>query len=71
MIRALKSLRDFLDTEQLKWLPGNLKVVPCILLTQNVGGDTGPMRTILQVFDAEGVHIGTIENPAFIPNKKV
>lgn len=69
MFQTLNSLRDFLDAEQLKWLPGNLQVRTCILLTQNVGGEDEPMRTILQVFDESGTHIGTIENPPFIPSR--
>lgn len=70
MIRTLKNLRDFLTPEQLKWLPGNLAVIPCILLSQSVGGDGEPLRTIVHVFNDLGTFIGTIEQPDYIPQKR-
>jgi len=66
MIKNLKHLRDFLDAEQMKWLPSNLKVESCILLTQQKEID-GVFTTVLHVFDNGGTWIGEITNPDFIP----
>jgi len=66
MLKNLKHLRDFLDAEQLKWLPSNIKVENCILLTQNKEID-GVFTTVLQVFDSSGTWIGEITMPDFIP----
>lgn len=68
MIKQLKHIRDFLDDEQMKWLPTNLKVESCILLTQNKLVDP-VYSTVLQVFDSGGTWIGEITNPDFIPKK--
>lgn len=69
MVRELRSLRDFLDDEQLKWLPGNFQLQTCVLLVQNVI-TSGTARRVVQVFSDTGTWIGTIENPDWIPSKK-
>ena len=72
MMKQLQHLRDFLDAEQMKWLPSNIKVENCILLTQN---KTKPDKegtfhtTVLQVFDSGGTWIGEISDPDYIPKK--
>lgn len=68
-MQMLKHLRDFLDEEQMKWLPSNFKIEPCILLTQNKNID-GVFKIVLQVFDSNGTWIGEITNPDFIPKKQ-
>lgn len=66
MLQIIPSLRDFLDEEQLKWLPGNLKVEMCILLTkQEVDIETNITKKNTYVFDKEGTLIGKIENKYF------
>ncbi len=67
MIHLLQSLRDFLDPEQLKYLPGNLRVENCILLTQHKEDSEGITRTYLQIFDHHGNWIGECQ-PDYIPN---
>ena len=69
MLHQLKTLRDFLDDEQMKWLPSNLQVENCILLTQNKVQEDKVFRTVLQVFTSGGTWIGTIVEPDFIPKK--
>lgn len=62
MLRVIPTLRDFLDEEQLKWLPGNLKVEICILLKKNeIDSETNVMKTSIYVFDNEGCLIGKIQ----------
>lgn len=68
MMKLLKHLRDFLTPEQLKWLPSNIIVENCILLTQMKPDKDGVMRTYLQIFDHGGTWIGECE-PDFIPKK--
>jgi hypothetical protein len=67
MMQALRHLRDFLSEEQLKWLPGNIRVESCILLQQHKKGGDGITRGVLQVFDAKGIYIGEISNPDYVP----
>ncbi|MDO8640805.1 MAG: hypothetical protein Q7R33_04625 [Nitrosarchaeum sp.] len=63
MLKIIPPLRDFLDAEQLKWLPGNLKVEQCILLSkQEVDVETNVTSRVIYVFDHEGCLIGKIEN---------
>ena len=71
MLQQLKHLRDFLDEEQMKWLPGNLQTGSFMLLKQNKVED-GTYRTVVQVFSENGVWIGEITDPDWIPgpNKK-
>ena len=69
MLIALKTLRDFLNAEQLKWLPGNLRVGSCIMLRQTVERD-GLTTIVLQIFDSEGTYIGEIAKPEWIPQGK-
>lgn len=71
MIRALKHLRDFIDDETKKWMPGKLQARTCILLVQNKGGDDGtPFHCVVQVFDQSGTWIGEIAEPDFIPGSR-
>ena len=65
-IQQLKHLRDFMDEENKRWLPTNLKVRVCILLKSNIT-QTGIFRPCLLVFDEDGNYIGEIKNPKFIP----
>ena len=66
MLQIVPTLRDFLDEEQLKWLPGNLKVKQCILLTKHeVEAETKITRAVIYVFDQDGSLIGKIENRFF------
>jgi predicted GH43/DUF377 family glycosyl hydrolase len=67
MMRTLSSLRDFLDEEQLKWMPTNLKVESCILLRQNKTDENGVYKVVVQVFDHKGTWIGEVTNPDYIP----
>ena len=67
MIQTKLSLRDFLDEEQLRWLPSNLRVVNCILLVQNKEDEKKIMRQVVQVFDNQGTWIGEIKEPRFLP----
>lgn len=69
MLRTLKSLRDFLDEEQMKFLPGNLLVMNCILLTQHKKNKDGVHTTVLQVFEESGTWLGEITSPDWIPKK--
>jgi len=69
MIQTKLSLRDFLDEEQLRWLPSNLMVVNCILLIQNKEDEKKIMRQVVQVFDERGDWLGEIKEPQFIPQK--
>lgn len=67
MLQIIPTLRDFLDEEQLKWLPGNLKVEQCILLTRHETDEDSINRKYVYVFDHEGCLIGKIDNNARIP----
>jgi hypothetical protein len=67
-MKQLKHLRDFLDDEQMKWLPSNLQVRNCILLRQQKEDDNGITGNVLQIFDETGTWIGEITNPDYIPN---
>lgn len=60
MLQVIPTLRDFLDEEALKHLPGNLKVQNCILLKESKIVD-GVFETYLHVFDEDGSLIGTID----------
>lgn len=68
-MQSLKNIRDFLDEEQMKWLPNNLLVENCILLTQNKKDNKGVHTVVLQVFDRTGIWIGEITHPDWIPKK--
>ena len=70
MIRTIPTIRDFLDDEQMKHLPGNLKVENCMLLVQNKVDKENTYKTVIQVFDRSGTWMGEISNPDFIPNDK-
>lgn len=70
MIVELKHLRDFLDEDTLKFLPGSLQVESCILLQKNKGDIHDSCRMVLQVFDNTGIWIGEISEPHFIPNAR-
>ena len=61
MIQVIQTLRDFLDEEQLKWLPGNLRVENCILLTKHEEQE-GITKKVIYVFDNGGALIGKIDN---------
>lgn len=71
MMQILKTLRDFLDEETLKWLPSHLQAGNFILLTQNkkMGADK-PWKQVIQVFDRGGTYIGEISDPDFIPKNQ-
>ena len=71
-MKMLKHLRDFLNPEELKFLPGRLKAENCLFLTQSKGGKEGeePYHTVLQVFTANGTWIGEITNPDYIPSSE-
>lgn len=76
-MKILSSLRDFLDAETLKLLPGNLRSANFIVLRQNkeVEEIIGKKKvkilsTVLQVFDKNGTWIGCIEHPDYIPDEK-
>jgi hypothetical protein len=69
MMRTLRHLRDFMDEDQLKWLPGALQIENCILLRQNSKDANGVFKVLVQVFDSKGTWIGEITNPDFIPEK--
>jgi len=66
MLQIVPTIRDFLDEEQLKWLPGNMKIETCILLTkQEVDLETNITKKVIYVFDKEGCLIGKIEHKFF------
>ncbi len=77
MMQVLKSIRDFMNQETLKWLPGNIQSRVCTLLkeslsdtkTENGVTHHSNFRTVLHVFDEGGTLIGTIEHPHYIPSK--
>lgn len=69
MIRELRTLRDFLTEENLKWLPGNLLTGQFILLKENIREEGKPYRQVIHLFDQGGTWIGTIEHPDWIPTK--
>ena len=62
MLQIIPTLRDFLDDEQLKWLPKNLKVEMCMILTKHEEGKDGITRQNTYIFDQEGCLIGKIDN---------
>lgn len=74
MVHTLTHLRDFLDEETLRSLPGNLRSANFIVLRQNKELErTGKNKmkvfgTVLQVFDKNGTWIGCIEHPDYVPN---
>lgn len=70
MMRMLKNLRDFLDEEALKFLPGNLITGQFIILRENIKNKEGLHQQVLHVFDQGGTWVGTIENPDWIPSSK-
>jgi hypothetical protein len=77
MMRTLSHLRDFLNEETLKFLPGNLRSANFIILRQNkeveelVGKKIIKVfSTVLQVFDKNGTWIGEITHPDWIPDEK-
>lgn len=67
MMRTLRHLRDFLDAEQLKFLPGAMLVENCTLLRQNRTDENGVYKVVVQVFDHKGTWIGEVTNPDYIP----
>lgn len=67
MMQVLKTIRDFLTEEKLKWLPGNMQIRSCILLKDNITDERSVFRTVLHVFDDGGIYIGTIDSPHYIP----
>ena len=67
MLHIVPKLRDFLDKEQLKWLPGNLKVEQCILLTKHEIDDDNVSRKYVYIFDSQGCLIGKIDNNPKLP----
>jgi hypothetical protein len=56
-----------MSEEQLKWLPGALQAMPCILLRQNTTDANGVYKVVVQVFDNKGTWIGEVTNPDYIP----
>jgi len=68
MLQILKTLRDFLTEEQMKWLPGNLQAGTFMLLRQNKTDEKGVYTTVVQVFDKGGTYIGQITEPEWIPD---
>lgn len=70
MMIALQNIRDFLDEQTLKFLPGNLQVESCMLLTRHVKDPDGVTRMKLLVFDHRGSLIGEIPEPYFVPSGK-
>ena len=62
MLQIIPTLRDYLDEEQLKWLPGNLKVEQCILLTKHEIDNVNNSSQHIYVFDSKGCLIGKIDN---------
>lgn len=78
MIHVLKSLRDFMTPEALKFLPGILEARTCILLEESLSDKTvengvtttSNFRTVIHVFDKGGTFIGTIERPHHVPSFK-
>lgn len=69
-MRELQHLRDFLDENALKWLPGNLLTGQFILLRESIREEDKPYRQVLHVFDQSGTFIGTVEHPDYIPVNK-
>lgn len=69
----MRTLRDFLTEEVLKHMPGKFQAGTFMLLEENekLPGNTG-MGWVrkLHVFSEEGLFIGTIQNPEYIPTKK-
>jgi hypothetical protein len=72
----LESKNDLpVGEEQLKWLPGALQAMPCILLRQNTTDANGVDKVVVQVFDNKGTWIGEkiwtpeslVTNPDYIP----
>lgn len=76
-MKTLTHLRDFMDEETLKFLPGNLHSANFIFLRQNkmieetIGkAVVNHFSTVLQVFDKDGTWIGEITHPDYIPDGK-
>ena len=76
-MHTLTHLRDFMDEETLRNLPGNLRSANFIILRQNkeVEETAGKKKInvsgiVLQVFDKNGNWIGCIEHPDYIPNQE-
>jgi hypothetical protein len=77
MVQEMATIRDFMDEETLKFLPGNIRSANFIVLRQSktiertVGkAVVASFSTVLQVFDKNGTYIGEITNPAFIPDER-
>lgn len=70
MVKSLTHLRDFMDEETLKFLPGNLRSANFIFLRQNKKDEKGMFNIVLQVFDKDGTRIGCIEHPDYIPSNE-
>ena len=75
-MKTLTHLRDFLNEETLKFLPGNLRSANFIILRQNkeVEETVGKKKInvlgiVLQVFDKNGNWIGEIIHPDYIPDE--
>lgn len=77
-MQVLKTFRDFVNDEMLKWLPSHLQVHSCMLLEEHksdkkVEGDKtiiSNYKIVLHVFSESGVLIGTINDPHWIPKTK-
>lgn len=85
MLRTLGHLRDYLNEETLKFLPGNLQSGHFILLRESGKKDKllhptqltehdkqfspDTFHTVVRVFDDSGTYIGTITHPDFWPSK--
>ena len=71
MLRILPTIRDFMNEETKKYLPGNLVVENCIILTKHEKNEKErTLKTHLYIFDHTGTLIGKIIDPEFIPLRK-
>ena len=66
MLMTVKHLRDFLDAEALKWLPGNLQARHVLMLTSHETDPAGITHSVAHIFTAEGAYMGTMR-PVWMP----
>ncbi len=69
MMVVLKTLRDFLTEEILRWMPGNLRSCNIVMLREHRKIEGHPIETVIHIFDAQGTYLGSIDHPAIDPFK--
>lgn len=69
MFVELKNIRDFIDTEKMKYSVDSLQARTLMTIHRYEEID-GVNKMVVHVFSNTGTYIGTIYNPEYIPTKQ-